>query len=105
MATITLQVPNELAEKLRSLNAATLTDVLQMGLAQCEAGWALDEHLQHMQTDNVVAASHRAKELSHVIIEDQGFAAVALLFTDFLAQAVQSTWEKRLFGEIAVGTS
>lgn len=96
MATITLQIPDELAEKLRALDAATLTDVLQRGLAQYEAGWALDEHLQYMLTDDVVAASHRAKELSHVIIEDQGLAAVALLFTDLLAEAVQSTWEKRL---------
>jgi len=105
MATVTLEVPDELAKKLCTLDPATLTDVLQRGLIQYEAEQTLDTYLPRMQTDDVVAASHQAKERSHVIIEDQGLAAVALLFTDLLAEAVQSTQEKRLAKETVVSIS
>ena len=105
MVTVTLKVPDELADKLHTLDPATLTDILQRGLAQYEAEQGLDTYLLHMQTDDVVAATHKAKERSHVIIEDQGLAAVALLFTDLLAEAVQSTQEKRLARETVVSAS
>jgi hypothetical protein len=105
MVTVTLEVPDELAKKLHTLDPVTLTGVLQRGLAQYEAEQALDTYLPRMQTDDVVAASHKAKERSHAIIEDQGLAAVALLFTDLLAQAVQNTQEKRLARETVVSVS
>lgn len=91
MATITLTVPSGLAEELRPLDPAVLTEVLQKGLAQYRSERLLQDHLREMQTDDVVSATHRAKERSHVIIEDQGLAAIALLFTDFLAEAVQGS--------------
>ena len=68
MATITLTIPDELARKLRALDAASLADVLQKGLAQREAARTLDERLRYMQTDDVIAASHRAKEHSDTSI-------------------------------------
>ncbi len=95
MATITLTVPDALAEELHSLDSTELTEVVRKGLAQRRAEQMLGEHLRQMQTDDVVAASHQAKERSHAIIEDQGFTAVALLFTDLLADAVQQTRKRQ----------
>ena len=95
MATITLTIPDELANELRTLDPADLTTVLREGLARYQTEQLLEEHLRQMQTDDVVAATHQAKERSHAIIEDQGFAAVALLFTNFLADAVQSTRQQQ----------
>ena len=89
MATITLTVPDEVAEELRTLDPTALVEILQKGLAQYQADQTFEKYLHQMQTDDVVAASHQAKERSHAIIEDQGFAAIALLFTGFLAEAVQ----------------
>jgi len=105
MVTLTLQVSDELAEKIRAFDATMLTDILQKGLAQYEAEQTLNNHLQRMQTDDVIAASHKAKESSHSTIQDQGLAAVALLFTDLLAEAVQDNQEKRLLKETAMSVS
>ena len=102
MMTITLTVPDELAKDLRTLDPTVLTEILQKGLAQYQAEQAFGEHLRQMQTDDIAAASHQAKERSHAIIEDQGFAAVALLFTDFLAEAVQQARKHQMTGEAAV---
>ncbi len=96
MTTITLTVPEELAEKLDSLDQTGLVEILQKGLAQHQAEQTFGEYLRQMQTDDVLAATHQAKKRSHAIIEDQGFAAVALLFTDFLADTVQHAREDQI---------
>lgn len=102
MATIALTVSDELAKDLHTLDPTALAEILRKGLAQYQAEQTFGEHLRQMQTDDVVAASHQAKERSRAIIEDQGFAAVAMLFTDFLAQAVQQARKHQMSGEAAV---
>ena len=71
MTTVTLTIPDELAEELRALDPAVLIEILRKGLTQYQADQAFGQYLHQMQTDDVVAASHQAKERSHAIIEDQ----------------------------------
>ena len=71
MATITTTIPDDLARDLAVLDPAALSKVLRMGLAEYRAEQQFREHLRQMQADDIIAASHKAKERSHEIVEDQ----------------------------------
>jgi hypothetical protein len=88
MTTMSLNIPDDLAKSLPLCEEATLLEILQKGLAQYQAEQGLEAYLPYLQTENLIAASHQAKEHSRATIEDQGFSAIALFLTDFLANAV-----------------
>lgn len=48
----------------------------------------LADYLQYMQTDDILAATERAKVQARILLEDQGVAALALLLADVLADAI-----------------
>jgi hypothetical protein len=85
----TLTIPDNLAKSLPEYDEATLLDIFKKGLAQYQAEKGLEAYLPYLQTDNLIAASHQAKEKSHATIEDQGFSAIALFLTDFLANTIK----------------
>lgn len=49
----------------------------------------LADYLEYMQTDDVLAATERAKVQARVLLEDQGVAVLALLLADFLADTIR----------------
>ncbi len=49
----------------------------------------LDDYLQYMQTDDILAATEKAKQKSRALLEDQGIAVIALLFSDLLVDLIQ----------------
>jgi len=73
MTTMTLTIPDNLAKSLPQCDEATLLEIFKKGLAQYQAEKGLESYLPYLQTDNVIAASHQAKEKSRATIEDQGF--------------------------------
>jgi len=44
----------------------------------------LADYLQYLQTDNLLADAHAAKEKSHALFEDQGLATITLAVADAL---------------------
>jgi len=88
MTTMTLTIPDNLAKSLPQCDEATMLEIFKKGLSQYQAEKGLEAYLPYLQTDNLIAASHQAKEKSHATIEDQGFSAIALFLTDFLANTV-----------------
>jgi len=49
----------------------------------------LADYLQYMQTDDILAATEKAKEKSRILLEDQGIAVIALIFSDLLVDLVR----------------
>jgi len=49
----------------------------------------LDDYLKYMQTDDILAATEKAKQKSRTLLEDQGIAVIALLFSDLLVDLIQ----------------
>ncbi len=90
MTTMNLNIPDEFVKRLTQCDEATLLEILQKGFAQYQAEQSLKAYLPDLQTENIIAASHKAKEHSHATIEDQRFSAIALFLTDFLANTVKS---------------
>lgn len=48
----------------------------------------LADYLPYMQTDDVVAATERAKSEARIRLEDQGIAALALFLADLLSETI-----------------
>jgi hypothetical protein len=53
----------------------------------------LADYLQTMQTDDVLAATDKAKVQARTLLEDQGITILALLLADFLADTI---WQGKL---------
>jgi hypothetical protein len=49
----------------------------------------LAEYLPYMQTDDVLAATEKAKIEARMRLEDQGIAALALLLADLLVETIR----------------
>lgn len=49
----------------------------------------LADYLQHMQTEDVLVATERAKAEARTLLEDQGVAMLALLLADLLVDVIQ----------------
>ncbi len=49
----------------------------------------LDDYLKYMQTDDILAATEKAKQKSRTLLEDQGVAVIALFFSDLLVDLIQ----------------
>jgi hypothetical protein len=49
----------------------------------------LADYLKYMQTDDILAATEKAKEKSRILLEDQGIAVIALIFSDLLVDLVR----------------
>ncbi len=76
MTTMTLTIPDNLAKSLPQCDEATMLDIFKKGFAQYQAEKGLEAFLPYLQTDNLIAASHQAKEKSRATIKDQGFSAI-----------------------------
>ena len=48
----------------------------------------LADYLQYMQTDDVLAATEKAKVQARIALEDQGITMLALLLADFLGETL-----------------
>jgi hypothetical protein len=70
MTTMTLTIPDELATSLHQCDEAALLEILKKGLAQHQAEKGLEACFPYLQTDNLIAASHQAKEKSRATIEN-----------------------------------
>jgi len=53
----------------------------------------LADYVQAMQTDDVLAATDKAKVQARALLEDQGITILALLLADFLADTL---WKGKL---------
>ena len=53
----------------------------------------LADYVQAMQTDDVLAATDKAKVQARALLEDQGITILALLLADFLADTI---WKGKL---------
>jgi len=51
---------------------------------------SLDDYLKQMKTDDVVKATQEARIKNIALLNDQGIAAIAMLFSDVLAEVIQS---------------
>jgi len=96
MKTITIEVPEELATKLEVLDSASILQVLERGLKiheteQVSTKRNLKDYLKYMQTDDIIGATRRAKEESQALLEDQGIAMIALLFSDMLSDILRQS--------------
>ena len=82
--TITIELPEELAEKLTSLDASSIQHIIEEGLKAHErpSKRTLRDYLPYMQTDDILDATRRAKEESRSLLEDQGLAAIALMLSE-----------------------
>ena len=96
MRTVTMQVPEELAIKLEALDSASVLQVLERGLKvyeteQISIKKSLKDYLKYMQTDDIIGATRQAKEESQALLEDQGIAMIALLFSDMLSDILRQS--------------
>ena len=51
---------------------------------------SLDDYLKLMKTDDVVKATQEARTKNAALLNDQGIAAIAILFSDVLAEVIKS---------------
>lgn len=51
---------------------------------------SLDNYLKHMKTNDVVKATQEARTNNAALLDDQGIAAIAILFSDVLAEVIKS---------------
>ena len=51
---------------------------------------SLDDYLKLMKTDDVVEATQEARTKNAALLNDQGIAAIAILFSDVLAEVIKS---------------
>ena len=51
---------------------------------------SLDDYLKLMKTDDVVKATQEARTKNAVLLNDQGIAAIAILFSDVLSEVIKS---------------
>ena len=51
---------------------------------------SLDDYLKLMKTDDIVRATQEARTKNMALLNDQGIAAIAMLFSDVLAEVIQS---------------
>ncbi len=51
---------------------------------------SLDDYLKQMKTDDVVKATQKARTKNAALLNDQGIAAIAILFSDVLAEVIKS---------------
>ena len=95
MRTITIEVPEELAIKLEALDPASMLQVLERGLKVYEtervSTKSLKDYLKYMQTDDIIGATRQAKEEGQALLEDQGIAMIALLFSDMLSDILRQS--------------
>jgi len=96
MRTVTMQVPEELAIKLEALDSASILQVLERDLKvyeteQISTKKSLKDYLKYMQTDDIIGATRQAKEESQALLEDQGIAMIALLFSDMLSDILRQS--------------
>jgi hypothetical protein len=50
---------------------------------------SLDDYLKLMKTDDIVRATQEARTKNMALLNDQGIAAIAMLFSDVLAEVIQ----------------
>jgi len=50
----------------------------------------LKDYLNHLQTDDIMAATHEARHKSMRLLQDQGIAAIAILISEVLAEAIDN---------------
>jgi hypothetical protein len=50
---------------------------------------SLDDYLKLMKTDDIVKATQEARTKNMALLNDQGIAAIAMLFSDVLAEVIQ----------------
>ncbi|MBI1929997.1 hypothetical protein HYR99_37815 [Candidatus Poribacteria bacterium] len=51
---------------------------------------SLDDYLKQMRTNDVVKAIQEARTKNMALLNDHGIAAIAVLFSDVLAEVIQS---------------
>ncbi len=51
---------------------------------------SLDDYLKLMQIDDVVEVTQEARTVNAALLNDQGIAAIAILFSDVLAEVIKS---------------
>ncbi len=54
---------------------------------------SLRDYLKYMQTEDILGATRRAKEESLALLEDQGIALIALMFSDVLSDVLRQSRE------------
>ncbi|MBC8448525.1 MAG: hypothetical protein H8D78_12325 [Chloroflexi bacterium] len=93
---ITIELPEELARKLRSLDASSIQHVVEEGLKTYEeesSKRTLRDYLPYMQADDILDATRKAKEETQTLLEDQGLAVIALMLSDALADILHRSRE------------
>jgi len=94
---VTLKLPDRLAEELESLDEASLQVIFEKGLKAYKSEPTprkrLKDYLKYMQTDDILEATRKAKEESRALLEDQGIAAIALMFSDVLSDLLLQSRE------------
>jgi len=55
----------------------------------------LADYLPYMQTEDVLAATEKAKHEARTLLEDQGIAALALFLADLLSETVRHNGTER----------
>ena len=63
----------------------------------------LEDYLKWMKTDDVVKATQESRTKNAALLNDQGIAAIAILFSDVLAEVIKSP-EILLSKEVKVPT-
>ncbi|HIE26967.1 TPA: hypothetical protein EYP66_06745 [Candidatus Poribacteria bacterium] len=51
---------------------------------------SLEDYLKQMKTNDVVKATQEARMKNAALLNDQGLAAIAILFSDILAEVIKS---------------
>ena len=49
----------------------------------------LVDYLDHLQTDDIVAATQEARRKSTRVLQDQGISAIAILISNVIAEAIE----------------
>ncbi len=98
MATITFEmrtdgalvVPATFKEKFAGVKAFIVAphadSLVLMPQKQAQAKETLADYLRYLRTDDLLADTHRAKEESYALFEDQGLATLTLAVADVLIQ-------------------
>lgn len=50
----------------------------------------LEDYLKQMKTDDVLKATQEARTKNAALLNDQGIAAISILFSDVLAEVIKS---------------
>ncbi|MBI1926133.1 hypothetical protein HYR99_18010 [Candidatus Poribacteria bacterium] len=49
----------------------------------------LDDYVKELKTEDLIEAAHKAKEKSHLLLEDQGISTLALLLSELIVDFIK----------------